>query len=131
MIDVIYRHVVEAMLYTDAGDPFTGTYLFLEQGNTTLGFERWSAGSAVLAVESSANSAAGEWSYIVATYDGTNGTLYVNGALALVSQGTGGVPANGVDMLWGPAFEGVLDEPAVYGYALGAARVQAHWAAAQ
>ena len=131
VIDGVYRHVVEKMQYTDAGDPFTGTYVFLEQGNTTLGFERWSAATAVLTVESSAASPAGTWSHIVATYDGTNGTLYVNGALAIVSQGTGGVPANGVHMLWGPAFAGVLDEPAVYDHVLTAARVQAHYAAAQ
>jgi Concanavalin A-like lectin/glucanases superfamily len=131
VIDSVYRHIVSKMQYTAGGSPLTGTYVFVEQGSTTLGFERWSDGGAVLAVETTDVQPAGSWSYIVVTYDGTNGTIYVNGQVALVGQSIGGVLANGVDFLWGQAFDGVLDEPAVYDHALTATRVQAHWMAAQ
>jgi len=130
VIDSQYRHVVTKMAFDTQGFPQVGTYVILEQGNTTLGFERWQDGGTVLAVETSAFPAAGLWAHVVATYDGGTGTLYVNGAAVQSATSAGGVQANGVPMLWGNLLHGVLDEIAVYGAALPASRVTAHYDAA-
>ena len=74
--------------------------------------------------------------HVVGTYDGTTMRIYVNGALegtaarsgAVNDSSFGGVLAGGG---WGtlpsPAFQGRLDEVAIYGTALSTARVQAHY----
>ena len=131
VIDSQYRHVVTKMLFDTQGFPQVGTYVILEQGNTTLGFERWQDAGTVLAVETAAFPAAGNWAYVVATYDGKTGTLYVNGAAVQAAASSGGVQASGVPMLWGNLLHGVLDEIAVYGAALPPGRVTVHYNAAQ
>lgn len=131
VIDSQFRHVVTKMAFDTQGFPQVGTYVILEQGNTTLGFERWQDGGTLLAVETAAFPAAGKWAHVVATYDGSTGTLYVDGAAVQSAASTGGVQANGVPMLWGNLLHGVLDEIAVYGAALPASRVTAHYDAAQ
>ena len=74
--------------------------------------------------------------HVVGTYDGTTMRIYVNGVLegtaarsgAVNDSSFGGVLAGGG---WGtlpsPAFQGRLDEIAIYGTALSTARVQAHY----
>ncbi|HJW49989.1 MAG TPA: LamG-like jellyroll fold domain-containing protein, partial [Candidatus Limnocylindria bacterium] len=85
--------------------------------------------------------AAGTWSHVVGTFDGTTLRLYVNGAQ--VASTAAGTLASGS----GPAFigrlgaeggnpgilpfNGVIDEVAVYGSALSPARVLAHYTGAQ
>ncbi len=84
------------------------------------------------------------WQHIVAVYDhaSTNMYLYVNGDLS----GSGVGPTNGLRKSSHPVnigskrsgnsptydntFNGIIDEVAVYGYAMSAATVQAHYAAA-
>jgi len=131
VIDSRYRHVVTKMAFNALGNPEVGTYVILQQGSTILGFERWQNASTELTVETSDFPAAGSWAHVVATYDGAVGELYVNGALAQASASSGGVPVSGVHMLWGNVMQGVLDEIAVYGVALPATRVAAHYQAAQ
>jgi hypothetical protein len=78
----------------------------------------------------------GQWHHVVATRSGANGSIYVDGALvagptALTSANL----ANTIVLRIGSndtvtrRFQGVLDEAAVYGSALSAARVAAHSAA--
>ncbi|HUT09870.1 MAG TPA: LamG-like jellyroll fold domain-containing protein, partial [Thermoguttaceae bacterium] len=83
---------------------------------------------------------AGEWYHVVTTYDGTVATdnvkLYVNGDLQVtMSQSTANVPQitpgnigawNGIEREW----DGMIDEFAIYGSALSADRVMAHYLAA-
>jgi PKD repeat protein len=79
-----------------------------------------------------------QWTHLVGTYDGTTARLYVNGALAAFSN-TGYLQnavrplriASGATDKTNPQYylPGRVDEVAVYGSALSAARVQAHFAA--
>ncbi len=131
VIDNEYRHVVTKMAFNGLGNPQVGTYVILEQGSTILGFERWQAGATELTVETASFPAAGSWAHVVATYDGSVGDLYVDGAVVQASASSGGVTASGVHMLWGNLLQGVIDEIVVYDQALPAARVAAHYQAAQ
>jgi hypothetical protein len=77
--------------------------------------------------------------YIVATFDGTQANVYVNGTLAASKSKAGTI--TGYDQTHGfvlgddagftdTAFAGTLDEVAIYGKALAASDVAAHFAAA-
>jgi hypothetical protein len=73
--------------------------------------------------------------HVVATYDGTNVALYVNGqpfatsAISTPLVATGAPLTAGVLANWG-SFTGVLDEIAIYDKALTPARIAAHYARA-
>jgi hypothetical protein len=76
------------------------------------------------------------WHHLVAVFDGTNFTLYVNGAVAAMASLPAGqsVRANpflpltiGTTTEYGRWFSGDLDEVAVYTNALSAAQVLAHY----
>ncbi|HEY8314437.1 MAG TPA: LamG-like jellyroll fold domain-containing protein [Candidatus Baltobacteraceae bacterium] len=77
--------------------------------------------------------------HVVATFDGANASLYVNGAIvgnaAKSGTLTGYLPGYGLGMgddtaFSDPAFGGTLDEVAIYTKALTAAQVSAHYNAA-
>jgi Concanavalin A-like lectin/glucanases superfamily len=75
------------------------------------------------------------WAHLVATYNGTTATLYVNGisagsAAATVSVNTTrplGIGASDAGGSWGGYFPGSIDEVALYPSALSQTRVQAHY----
>lgn len=77
-----------------------------------------------------------KWSHLVATYDGTDVVLYVDGQEAMRRPQTPGLdPAAGAIFSIGarasgkvPDYRGALDEVAVYDHPLSAARVAAHHA---
>jgi hypothetical protein len=79
--------------------------------------------------------AAGQTYHVVGTYDGTTSRLYLNGAQVATTALTGAVgPAsNGLNIAsWDGTMEymrGTVDDVAVYGSALTAARVTAHYTA--
>jgi hypothetical protein len=128
VIDTVYRHVETKMLYTDAGQPDDGMYLYLHTGQV-LGFERWNNNTTQndMASPMSTNT----WAHVVATFDGSNMTLYVGGVQVQTGATAIAMVANGVHLQWGQSFQGTLDELALYDHALTAARVQAHFQAAQ
>lgn len=77
----------------------------------------------------------GGWHHVVAVYDGTTAVLYVNGAQAATGTPTGYVPSAGGPMMIGGRadssfwWNGTADEVAVYGKALSASEVDAHYRA--
>ncbi len=72
-----------------------------------------------------------QWTHIVATYDGSNLRMYQNGQLVSTAARAGPIQAAAGPLTIGSGFSGSLDEVAVYSVALPAARVQAHYRAAQ
>lgn len=76
---------------------------------------------------------AGQTYHVVATFDGTTRRLYVNGAEVANAPLTGGATASSNGLFigsWNGASEflgGTIDDVAVYGKALSAARVAAHY----
>lgn len=81
------------------------------------------------------------WSYIVATYDGTNVKLYCNAQLVATTPATGSIATGTADLQIGTyqssgagtgfgIGDDYIDEFAMYPYALTAARIQAHYTAA-
>jgi hypothetical protein len=76
---------------------------------------------------------AGQTYHVVGTYDGTTQRLYVNGTQVASTGLTGGATLNNNALYiasWNGAreyFRGVIDEVAVYGSALSATRVDAHY----
>jgi hypothetical protein len=129
VIDNAYRHIETKMLYTDAGQPDFGMYMYVHAGNT-LGFERWANNATDIGLGTT-QVTAGAWWHIVGTFDGSAMNLYVNGVLVQGGPTAISLVPNGVHLLWGQSFQGALDELALYDHALSAARVQAHWQAAQ
>ena len=80
----------------------------------------------------------GVWAYLVFTYDGTNGALYVNGnveSTGTVPYGTGFLPNTlapfeiGIRNGNGLAYNGLVDDVAYYGQALTRTQVQKHYLA--
>lgn len=127
VIDGTYRHLESKMLYNDAGQPYDGIYMYVHQA-TTMGWERWGDGTIDLAPTTPVVTT-GAWWHIVGTFDGATETLYVNANPVQEGQTQVAVAANTVSMLLGDLFQGSLDEVAIYGTALSATRVLAHYEA--
>jgi hypothetical protein len=128
VIDNGFRHLERKMLY-DAFQPSDGMYFYVNAGPKPLAFERWSGGVTDNGMKAYVTT--GAWWHIVGTFDGTNLSIYVNGSLAATTTTGTSLVANGVHLLWGEAFQGRLDELAIYDHALSAARIQAHYMAGQ
>jgi hypothetical protein len=74
-----------------------------------------------------------QWNHVVASYDGAALRLYLNGTLDSSQARSGNLCANASELSigglpgYGAAFDGMLDELVLYGQALDAAEVQAHY----
>jgi hypothetical protein len=118
-----------------AGGPPSEGYLgFVSPSNGVYGFQRLD-GNDLTSVTSTA-SASGQYDHVVATYDGTTMTIYVDGAAqnmqtssfgiaGAVNHFVVGAEAGGAEAF----FRGVLDEVAVYEHVLSPTRVNAHYLA--
>lgn len=72
------------------------------------------------------------WTHLAGTYDGSTATLYVNGLVAATTAAAGTIPTSARDLFIGNeelltdrAFDGYIDEVAVYDRALSATEIQA------
>jgi RHS repeat-associated protein len=116
------------------GGAGTGWFQLMNSG-TSGRLEFRVTGDSPTALISNRTLALNAWYHVVATYDGSNARLYVNGALDSVLT-IAGTPAQTTDPLYvgrrsdGYFNQAVLDEVAIYPSALSAAQVAAHWQAA-
>jgi hypothetical protein len=98
----------------------------------------WTPSNGALNVAYSSGGNAGEWIHVVGVGTGTQKLVYINGVLAgtqnhgaTANYGTSGfftnIGGDGVYDGGGNWFNGTLDEVAIYGEALGADQIQAHF----
>lgn len=107
--------------------------LTIADGGTAFYIDTGTAYTAVATAPS-----VGEWTHIVAVYDGSEMRIYIDGSLdaSMSASGSLGTNTNAVNI--GGRFDndfgwvdGTIDEVAVYETALSATRIQAHYDAAQ
>jgi hypothetical protein len=125
---------MSAMQFDGAGAPSTGEYLIAYSDNgQTLGFEMYNNGDGFITNEVGGDGGlfVGEWSYVVATWNGSDaGDVYINGvSYPSEPNDADQVPTLVVDTLIGQFFDGTIGEVAIYDHALTAGQVQAHWLA--
>lgn len=120
---------------TSDGSGRQGWTLWRNKSNNNLGFERY-LNDASDAKTVSNVLPAGAWTHIVATYDGTNMRLYINGVVQGSPQASSKSLVNhgdalrvGSDVYSDSDFGGRIDEVAVYDYALSATRALYHYQA--
>src|SRR5262249_30003152 len=113
--------------------PYFGYRLFLNDENVAT-FERWDNNTLLGAASGGSVIAPGLFSHLVATYDGTTLSLYVNGTLAKSTSAPRAMSSTPTPFIFGTLsisrgeyFAGTLDELAVYDKALKADRVMAHF----
>jgi hypothetical protein len=129
-LDGNYRHLYAKDQTISTGREEYGVYL---QTNDGLVFERYVTGTSVYT--GGPPPLVGQWSHVVATYDGTQLRLYRDGNLVGNAPDTRAQASKNVPEYLGcksfgyVSVQGSLDEFAIYGYALSAAQVAAHWAA--
>jgi len=120
-------------------DVDNGYEVYVTEGDAGLGFIRWYS----VNTDSSEQPAAmpiGQFTHVVATYDGTRMRVYANGVLQSDSPSTANntnvldrltIGALAYDQASYDDFHGVIDEAAVYDKALAADRIKAHFDAAK
>ncbi|MBL9135193.1 MAG: immunoglobulin domain-containing protein [Verrucomicrobiales bacterium] len=114
-------------------DPRSGWLLY--QIDTGWSFRMYNQNGTATAVNISGGGApaVGSWYHVVATYDGTTATLYVNGTVAGTGTPPSYVPSAGGSMFIGGRsdssfwWNGQADEVAVYGKALTATEINDHY----
>ncbi len=126
----------------DSGSPGSRTgYLLQVDANIAyhVAFAFYDAGSKLVFVQSSAAPPPGSFTHVVATFDGTAGTLYFDGKQVGVGPLDAPLPDTPAPLSIGAfvhsgntphnPFDGTIDEVAVYDKALSVASIQAHAAA--
>jgi hypothetical protein len=126
-VDMNFRHLFTKDDTLPTGREEYGVYLQVTGG---LAFERYVTGTQVKTF--AAAPAVNQWTYVVATYSGTELSLYVDGALVGRSQDLRAQASKNASEYLGykiaaPSVQGYLDEFAIYGAALSDAQVAAHW----
>jgi glucose/arabinose dehydrogenase len=130
-----FRSVLTSRDYSASGPMARGYTLYAADNNT---WQFWlGTGSAFVKLFGPAVTL-NSWTHLVATYDGTTARLYVNGALAASSALAYSpnaarplrIGAGRTETAADYFFPGRIDEVALYGTDLSAARVQAHYQAA-
>lgn len=92
-------------------------------------FSKWTSSSKGSATTTSTTLAVDVWKHIVATYDGTNCRIYIDGVLDTTTAMTGAIDATSTDCLIGALtsstqlYSGYIDNARIYNRALSAAEV--------
>lgn len=118
--------------------PREGYLMFVRVENaadpSTFSLERWAGGQTNQDPQD--NTLLAVWHHCVATYDGSTSRIYLDGVLAAAQPAALALNATPASLFIGASsfdlagyFGGVVDEAAVYGTALSAARIAAHYQA--
>jgi hypothetical protein len=132
-LDTSYQRLFSREVQTT---PRQGYLMFVRVGYTadpsTFSLERWSGGQTNQCPE--ANAVLAVWHHFVATYDGSTSRIYLDGSLAAAQPASTGLATTSASLWVGASifdtagyFGGVVDEVAVYGTALSASRIAAHY----
>jgi hypothetical protein len=132
-IGTSYQRVISRELPTS---PREGYLVFVRAGSaadpSTFSMERWEANQTNQCPET--NAVTQVWHHLVATYDGTTSRIYLDGALAASQPAALALNATSASLWIGASvfdtaayFNGAVDEVAVYGTALSATRIAAHY----
>jgi len=118
-------------------DPEAGYTFYVPPNSTNSQWQFWTGNGGNWNVQLGPLLASNQWTHLVGTYDGTNQSFYVNGALAasaplaftpnpssLLRIGAGGSDTNSLY-----CFNGTIDELAVYTNALSPSQVVTHYTA--
>lgn len=118
---------------TSGGPPSEGYIVFVSPDDGVFGFQRLD-GASLTSITSTSVASASSYVHLVATYDGGQMTLYVNGMQEITQTATFSIAGAGNDFVVGAEaggaeafFDGALDEVAVYDHVLTAERVTAHY----
>lgn len=125
---------LEAWVKLAANPASAGPILVLGQTGSRTFFQVNSAGTVSVGSGSTITSPSAislnAWHHLVATYDGATLTLYVDGASVASGASSSAITYGNAwigQSLAGAFLSGLLDEVAIYGAALSAARVTAHY----
>ncbi len=128
VIDTQVRRIVSRNVQTGPDDGYALYY-----GDTFVLFSRFTAGTEN-GYAGGPTLPAGRFAHLVATYDGGATNLYIDGAVVDTGGTTSPISSGPGTLAFGDGardaffkFQGALDEIAVYGNALSAARVLAHY----
>ncbi len=118
----------------------TEVFLKIDSGNYVVGSAATTNGLGTTTYAASFAVPGGDlgsaaWIHLAGTYDGANWKLYRNGLLvATQAAAVGALPVDIGDWAigstgngWGDAFNGVIDEAAIYNYALSANQITGHY----
>ena len=115
---VVFKEQPGGMVYSLYGNQNTSRPV----GQVYIGGERNVVGPAALALNT--------WTHLAVTFDGSNLTQYVNGALVTTTAFAGAIPAStgvlriGGNSVWSEWFSGVIDEVRIYNRALSVGEIQ-------
>jgi hypothetical protein len=118
---------------TSGGPPSEGYVLFVSPSDGVFGFQRLD-GASQTTVTSMSVASASAYVHIVATYDGSQMSIYVNGASELTQTASFPIAGAMNDFVVGAEaggaeafFDGAMDEVAVYDHVLTPAQVSTHY----
>jgi hypothetical protein len=114
--------------YDDEGQRYLGWFFYFQDASVTLR-------RAGIGVTAPGDLSMSEWTHLVATFDGVTLSLYRDGELANQRVTSSDLVQGAQPFLVGrmtnwQSYEGLIDEVALYDYALPPARIAAHHAAA-
>lgn len=115
------------------GNGRQGWTVLIDPAASQAVFQRWSNGTSN-SVQAGTSFVVGTWTYVVATYDGSTMRLYLNGSSVASQSSSQSIATFATSLRVGnsysnSAFDGILDEVAVYNVALSGATIAAHYAA--
>ncbi len=125
----VWRRIISKEVTDGSGRQ--GIILYQNKDTSQIVIEMWKDGTSKSA--STASIPLSSWTYITATYDGTNMRIYQNGILKGTTASSLSLSDTSANFVFGryssggSLFKGKLDEPKIYDYALTDAQIKANY----